>query len=173
MNNSLQIRKLHARIRFVLTLFILGLVISGATAIPLADELDLLTQWMGLPPAADPHAYAGLPRWLLTVRAALVAVDARMPFLFYGTDWLAFGHFVIAIAFFGPWRDPVRNVWVITFGMIACILVIPYALMFGALRDIPFYWRLIDCSFGVAGFLPLLWCRLMVGQLERRGVSSY
>ncbi|BDI29624.1 hypothetical protein CCAX7_16750 [Capsulimonas corticalis] len=173
MNNSTHIRKLYARIRFVLALFMLGLAVSGATAIPLADELDLLTQWMGLPAGASPHAYAGLPGWLLTVRAALRDVDTRWPFLFYGTDWLAFGHFVIAIAFLGPWRDPVRNVWVITFGMIACVLVIPYALVFGPLRGIPFYWRLIDCAFGVVGFFPLLWCRLMVGQLERRGVSAY
>jgi len=35
------------------------------------------------------------------------------PFIAYGTDWLAFAHFVIAIAFIGPWRDPVRNVWVV------------------------------------------------------------
>ncbi|MEO7717277.1 MAG: hypothetical protein ABIY70_13840 [Capsulimonas sp.] len=173
MNNSKSIRRLYARIRFVLSLFILGLVVSGATAIPLADELDMLTQWMGLPAAADPRHYTGLDAWLLTVRAALHTVDARMPFLFYGTDWLAFGHFAIAIAFLGPWREPVRNVWVITFGMIVCVLVIPYALVFGPLRGIPFYWRLIDCAFGVAGFFPLLWCRLMIGQLERRGVSAY
>jgi len=26
------------------------------------------------------------------------------------------------------------------------------------LRGIPIYWRLIDCSFGVFGGLPLLYC---------------
>jgi hypothetical protein len=35
----------------------------------------------------------------------------RFPFVTYGTDWLAFGHFVIALAFVGALRDPVRNRW--------------------------------------------------------------
>ena len=26
--------------------------------------------------------------------------------------------------------------------------------IFGAVRDIPFWWRLIDCSFGVFGAIP-------------------
>jgi len=73
----------------------------------------------------------------------------------YGTDWLAFAHLVIALLFVGPFRDPVRNVWVIQFGMIACVAVIPLALVCGPLRGIPFYWQLLDCSFGVFGFIPL------------------
>ena len=51
--------------------------------------------------------------------------------LFYSTDWLAFGHFVIAIAFVGALRDPVRNRWLFDFGLIACVLVVPYAVVFG------------------------------------------
>ena len=45
-------------------------------------------------------------------------------FLFYGTDWLAFGHFVIALAFVGGLRDTVRNKWLFTWGMLACVLLI-------------------------------------------------
>jgi hypothetical protein len=62
---------------------------------------------------------------------------------------------MIAIAFWGPRKDPVRNIWVIEFGMIACMSVIPLALIFGPLRGIPLFWRAIDCSFGVFGLLPL------------------
>jgi hypothetical protein len=80
---------------------------------------------------------------------------AAYPFVGYGTDWLAFAHVVIAIFFIGPWRDPVRNAWVVEAGMLACVLVVPLALICGAVRGIPMYWRLIDCSFGVFGFLPL------------------
>ena len=47
-----------------------------------------------------------------------------------------------------------RNRWLFDFGLIACVLVIPFALVFGAVRGIPFWWRLIDCSFGVFGFDP-------------------
>ena len=99
------------------------------------------------------------------MRDALVATNAKYPFIAYGTDWLAFAHFVIAVAFIGPWRDPVRNVWVVEFGMIACALVVPFALVMGSVREIPFGWRLIDCSFGVFGIVPLWFCRQLIKQL--------
>ena len=76
-------------------------------------------------------------------------------FLLYGYDWLAFAHFVLAILFIGPFRDPVKNIWVIEFGLIACVLVIPLALIAGHFRGIPVGWRLLDCSFGLLGFIPL------------------
>jgi hypothetical protein len=107
----------------------------------------------------------GFAGWILKVRDALNETNARYPFLAYGTDWLAFGHFVIAIAFIGPWRDPVRNLWVIEFGMIACVLVVPFALVMGGVRDIPFGWRLIDCCFGVFGIIPLWFCRRLIVRL--------
>jgi hypothetical protein len=50
----------------------------------------------------------------------------------------------------------VHNIWVTQAGMMACVLVVPLALICGPLRGIPFYWRLIDCSFGVGGII-LLW----------------
>lgn len=89
------------------------------------------------------------------------------PALFYGTDWLAFGHFVIAIAFVGAWRDPVRNRWLFDFGLIACALVILWALVFGGLREIPLWWRVVDCSFGVLGTVPLWPARREARRLAR------
>lgn len=86
----------------------------------------------------------------------------------YGTDWLAFAHIVIAVVFIGPLKDPVRNVWVIQFGMIACILIIPLALICGPIRQIPFYWQLIDCSFGVIGIIPLYKCYQLIRRLENQ-----
>jgi hypothetical protein len=106
-------------------------------------------------------------QWLKHVQGALRQTQEQYPLLFYGTDWLAFGHFVIAIAFAGALRDPVRNRWLFDFGLIACMLVIPYALCFGSWRGIPFWWRLIDCSFGVVGFVPLWFCRKWTGELEQ------
>jgi hypothetical protein len=55
-----------------------------------------------------------------------------------------------------PYRDPVKNIWVIEFGLIACVLVLPYAAVMGQVRGLPVWWRLCDCSFGVVGF-GLLW----------------
>ena len=62
----------------------------------------------------------GLLAWLNRVHEGLAVNNRAYPFLAYGTDWLAFAHLVIAVAFIGPWRDPVRNRWVIEFGLIAC-----------------------------------------------------
>jgi hypothetical protein len=149
------------RIRWFTWLFIIGLALSGATAIPLHGEVNLLVNLLG----ADGRS-SEIVRWLLRVQDALTQIQGQRPFLFYGTDWLAFGHFVIAIAFIGALRDPIRNRWLFDFGLIACVLVIPYALVFGGLRDIPFWWRLVDCSFGVFGFIPLWFCRKWTFTLE-------
>lgn len=115
---------------------------------------------------------SGLHRWLAEVREGIVTTNAKYPFIAYGTDWLAFGHFVIAIAFIGPLRDPVKNVWVIEFGMFACVLVVPFALVMGGIRAIPLGWRLIDCSFGVFGIIPLWFCRKYIRDLARQSRVS-
>jgi hypothetical protein len=152
---------LQRRVKLLTWLFIIGLVLSGATAIPLPGEVNLLTNFFG-----SNGESSEMSRWLLRVRDALTQTQPQHLFLFYGTDWLAFGHFVIAIVFIGALRDPVRNRWLFDFGLIACTLVIPYALMFGALRGIPLWWRLIDCAFGVFGFVPLWFCRKWTRELE-------
>jgi hypothetical protein len=86
----------------------------------------------------------GLLPWIERVFTALTATNVNYPFLAYGTDWLAFAHLVIATAFIGPYVDPVRNKWVITFGLIACAGVIPFVLIAGSVRGIPFPWRLVE-----------------------------
>lgn len=118
---------------------------------------------------------AVLAQWISFVHRGVTEASRQYPFLFYGTDWLAFAHIVIAIAFVGPLRDPVRNIWVVEFGMIACILVIPLALICGPIRGIPFFWRLIDCSFGVIGIIPLYFAKksiLRVTILENDKVGT-
>ncbi|MFD7610591.1 hypothetical protein [Streptomyces sp. NPDC059828] len=159
-------RALLRRIRVWLVVFIVCLVLSGLTAFPLVTELHLvhsaLTSWAS--PAAD--AFPGLLEWIARVRRGLDTADADYPFLLYGTDWLAFAHLVIAVAFYGPYRDPVRNIWVVEFGMIACAGIIPLALICGPIRGIPFWWTVIDMSFGVFGVLPLLLVRRMIKRLE-------
>lgn len=161
---------LRRRIKVLTWLFIVGLILAGATAIPLKWELDVLASLTG----ADANSTGLLAGWIRHVHTALNQTAAQFPFLFYGTDWLAFGHFVIAIAFIGALRDPVRNSWLYTFGMISCVLIVPYALIFGGLRGIPIWWRLVDCSFGVFGFVPVWLCKKWAeelgaeGQMEKR-----
>src|SRR5262245_15085033 len=114
---------LRRRIKCLTWLFILGLILSGATALPLAGEVDWLVNLTGArelvqtPASSTPPAWA---IWLTKVQAGLRDTAVSHPFLFYGTDWLAFGHFVVVLAFVGALRDPVRNSWLFTFGLIAC-----------------------------------------------------
>jgi len=164
------IRALKKRVRVLLLFFITGLVISGITAIPLVWELDVLNRLANSSWSPLPTLWPDLVAWLAWVHTGLQDTYHRYPFIAYGTDWLAFGHIVIAIAFWGPLKDPVRNLWVVEFGMIACVLVVPMALIFGPIRGIPLLWRLIDTSFGVFGIIPLWICRntiLQIMELER------
>jgi len=158
----------HLRhIRIWLGIFIAGLVLSGLTAFPLVTELKWLTAAVHAGSIEPLAKSTGLLAWIEHVNEALATTDTRYPFLAYGTDWLAFAHLVIAVAFIGPFIDPVRNKWIITFGLIACAGVIPLALIAGEVRGIPLAWRLIDCSFGVVGSVPLLICRRSILALEQ------
>ena len=152
--------RLLRRIRLWVAFFIVALALSGITAFPLVHELNLLASWF------PPEATGNLARWIFRVRDALVATQRAYPFLAYGTDWLAFGHLVIAAFFVGLWRDPVRNVFILHAGLAACAGIIPLAFICGTIREIPIYWRLIDCSFGIFGALPLLYVRSLIRQLE-------
>jgi hypothetical protein len=155
------------KFRWVIGGFIFALVVSGITAFTLQRELERVVAIRGLEQVTPADAGGGFDRWILTVRDGLRESYARYPWLAYGTDWLAFAHIVIAVFFIGPFIDPVRNVWVLRAGIIACVLVIPLALICGAIRGIPFGWRLIDCSFGIFGIIPLCYCLRLTRLLEK------
>jgi hypothetical protein len=137
-------------IRILLLFFMLMLFFSGATAIPIDTELNFLIRLV--PNETAVHA------WFLKVASAYIEVKKKQPFLLYGYDWLAFAHFILAILFIGPYRDPVKNIWVIEFGLISCALILPLAFIAGPFRGIPLGWQLIDCSFGIFGAIPLWIC---------------
>ena len=158
--------------RRVLGLFIVALIVSGITAFPLKRETDLIAAFRGLAEVAPADASNGFDRWILTVRDGLRETYSRHPWLAYGTDWLAFAHIVLAVFFIGPFLDPVRNVWILQAGIIACVLVVPLALICGAIRQIPFGWQLIDCSFGVFGAIPLYYCLRLTRALERIALTK-
>jgi hypothetical protein len=163
----------HLRaIRFWLSFFIAGLIVSGVTAFPLEAELHWFLLVLRTSPLRQTAEYTHLLPWITRVYDGVSMTNIHYPFLAYGTDWLAFAHLVIAVAFLGPYRDPVRNKWIITFGLVACAGVIPLALIAGPIRGIPIGWRIIDCSFGVIGAIPLLLCRWHVLALESREASQ-
>jgi hypothetical protein len=138
------------RIKIYLLTIIIGLAASGVTAFPIEAELALLLK--------NTTANGTLHLWLQTVYTAVKNTNQSYPFLSYGTDWLAFSHLMLALLFIGPLINPVKNIWVIQFGMIACVMIFPLAFIAGAIRGIPLFWRLIDCSFGVIAIVPLYLC---------------
>jgi len=164
---SIAIKSDLLRYRYSLGLFIFGLVVSGLTAFPLLHELNILSKMLGIENVSQYHSYSGLRYWIAFVNHGLEVTYAQFPFIAYGTDWLAFGHLVIAMFFIKPLLSPQGNVWVLKCGLVACAAVIPLTLIAGEVRGIPMYWRLIDCGFGIFGAIPLLYCLHLVRKMEQ------
>lgn len=154
------------RVRAALGVFIAGLVVSGVTAFPLVTEVEILCRMFGVDDPAAPFP-AALREWLGTVREGLRHTSVHYPFLFYGTDWLAFSHLVIAGFFVPPLRDPVRYVGNLHVGLWACAGVLVLAAICGPLRGIAWWWwGLADCAFGVFAAPLLLYALRQVRRLE-------
>jgi hypothetical protein len=158
MKSDYTIRK---SIRRWILFFMTSLVLSGITAFALESELAWMDHFIS-------NRHSSFSFWIHKVYIALKETNIHYPFLAYGYDWLAFAHLVIAVAFYGVIKDPVKNKWIIQFGRIACCMIFPLALIAGYVRGIPFYWQMIDCSFGIVGLIPLTICYREIEQLEFR-----
>jgi hypothetical protein len=156
-----------AWIRVWLTVVIVGLVASGVTAFPLEAELAAASAALHGGWLPFPDMWSEVATWVDRVHEGLLASYGAYPFLAYGTDWLAFAHLVIAATFLGPLRDPVRNIWVIRWGLIMCAGIVPLTLIAGAVRGIPWGWQFLDMSFGVAAAVPLSAALVLTRRLER------
>jgi hypothetical protein len=159
-------QQLLKRIQIYIWIIIIGLFISGVTAFPIETELAYFHQHINVFPV-------WMQSWLNIIYNAIKHTNAQYPYLSYGTDWLAFAHVVLAILFFGSLKDPVKNVWIIQFGIIACVLIFPLAFIAGSIREIPVLWRLIDCSFGAIGIVPLWLAYRNVQKLEQVRQHSF
>src|SRR5688572_24977712 len=100
--------KLMLQIRRLIILFMIGLVVSGLTAFPIEWQLSVAHEWIQYWQWDNVFA-----RWIELTYSGIHETNASYPFMSYGTDWLGFAHLIIAIAFIGPLRDPLRNRWVI------------------------------------------------------------
>jgi hypothetical protein len=159
MNQSLD-NKLLIRIRVYVSMVIIGLFLSGVTAFPIETELGLLVDNFA---SGD----SKISSWLGLAYLAVGMTNTQFPFLSYGTDWLAFAHIMFAVLFFGPLLNPVKNIWVVEFGMIAAVCIFPLAFCAGTVRGIPLFWTMIDCSFGVVTILLLIPCYRDIKKLEK------
>ena len=149
------------KIRRIILFFMVMLALSGITAFPVYTELTLLKQH-GL---MDGTGF--IATWLTQVYTGVADIQQRYPFLFYGYDWLAFAHLIIAGLFYGVYKHPVRNKFIVYWGMFSCMAIIPLAFICGPIRGIPLNHILIDCCFGILGIIPLIICNKYIGQLEK------
>jgi hypothetical protein len=139
------------RAKWMLGIVAVGLFLSGVTVWPVAPELRMGVRMVW----GDREASGALHLFVLRVLEALDFVGDRYPFLFYGYDWLAFAHVVLAILFAGAMRDPVRNIWIVQCGLIMCALVPVLAGVCIPLRGLPLVWFWFDSAFAVGAALPL------------------
>ncbi len=151
-------RTIEIQIRWLVYFFMGALLVSGITAFPIELELQIANKLL--------NQGTILGNWIDKVYNGYSLINQQYAFIAYGTDWLAFAHILIAILFFGVAKDPVRNVWIVLFGIIACISIIPLALIAGHTRGIPFFWQCIDMSFGVFGLIPLIMIYLRIQKLQ-------
>jgi len=150
---------LQKQIKILLVVFIAGLAFSGVTAFPIESELECAHAWL----TSNDDEFS---KWMDRVYAGMHQTNTHYPFIAYGTDWLAFAHIILAILFVGALKDPVRNIWIIQFGLVACIGIFPLALIAGYVRGIPFFWQCIDCSFGLFGGVIMALCLHKTNQLR-------
>lgn len=153
--------KLLTQIRTLTLLFIIVLVISGITVFPLYTEIKWILKTNIL--SED----SAVRVWLIKVSECIIQTRKQFPFLFYGFDWLAFAHLVIAFLFIGVYQHPVRNRWIVQWAMISCVAVLPLAFFAGTIRGIPLFHILIDCSFGVIGLIPLYFIQIKINKLKK------
>ncbi len=153
-------KKLTQQIRVWILFMMLAIVLSGITAFPVESELSGLQAYYQ-------HLPSFIADWLGKVYTGIHDTNSKYPFLAYGYDWLAFAHLVIAMAFIGPLRDPVKNVWIIEWSMLCCLAVLPLAFIAGPIRGIPFFHLLVDCSFGLLGMVPLSIIRQKIMRLQQ------
>jgi len=142
-------KNLLKNIKIRTALFMIGLFLSGLTCFPLKLEMSIANTLFS--------AWAiTAPPFIQDVMLGITETMANHQFLFYGTDWLGFAHLLYAILFYGVYKDPIRNIWVTQFGLIACFAIFPLAFIMGPIRGIPFWWQLVDSSFGVIGLIVMV-----------------
>jgi len=151
--------------RTSIIIFQLGLFVSGVTAFFIPQGISTVQKIV--------HFIApSLSVWLEYVSHGIHSTNQNFEFIYYGTDWLAFAHILFAILFIGPLIKPNENKWVLQFGIIACLLILPLAFFAGEVRDIPMIWRFLDMSFGIIGLAVLGLAFFQLPKLSSKYVSQ-
>ena len=155
---------LRRKIRIAIIITITGLLLNGISALPLRTELNILLSNPDMLPKF-------LRDWWVYVNKGVMETGDNYDFMRYGFDWLGFAHLLVAIAFIGPLKDPVKNEWVVRWGMIASALSVLMAFGWEWLRGIPLWWSCIDASVAIAAFVILWLCNKWIRELKRTAIT--
>jgi hypothetical protein len=151
--------KKDQKIKKLVIIYTLILIISGATASFPKEGIDFIYNQIPIP-------FEFMKKWIALVYSEIINTPNH---LIYGYDWLAFGHYAIAISFWGVYRNAKQNLWIVEWAMINSFLIIPFALTFGHFRGIPFWWQMVDCSFGVGSLILLFYLRNLI---QKTGIKD-
>ena len=157
--NEINEARLRKKIKTVIIITIIGLLLNGISAVPLGTELNILLSNQQILPKF-------LSDWWTYVAKGVHDTTAHYSFMRYGFDWLAFAHLLIAIAFIGPLKDPIKNEWIVQWGMIASALSLLVAFGWERMRSIPLWWSFIDASIAIVAFIILWLCNKWISQLK-------
>ena len=158
-DNTTKEKQLRGRIKAAIIITMLGLLLNGISSLPLRTELNILLSYSGQLPQF-------LVDWWTYVNQGVLETSEKYNFMRYGFDWLAFAHLTIAIAFIGPLRDPIKNQWVVKWGMIVAALGIVMAFGWERMRDIPIWWSFVDAGISYVAFLVLWFCNRWIEKLK-------
>ena len=89
------IEKIERQIKKYVWIFIVGLVLSGLSAIPLVWGVDFVVDIL-----EEIEFHSQVFSLMKQVQNVLIFNAEHFPFMAYGNDWLAFAHFLFALLFF-------------------------------------------------------------------------
>ncbi len=145
-------KKTLACIRVCLGLFFVGILFGLHTVVFVRAETTWMADLLGRGTFVD-ERWPAVAAWFEHLHIAFATTYTTYPVIAYCMDWLGYACVVLAVLMIGAIKDPVRNLWIVQAFMIGCAIAFLMPLVMGPLRGIPLFWRLIDSSFGLVGFV--------------------
>jgi len=148
-------KKTLRKIRIYLVIFFLGILFGMHTVVFVQPETAFFVKHFGPGTFVD-EKIPFVAAWIENLYISIHETSANYPAIAYCMDWLSYACIVFAIFMIGAIKDPVKNIWIIQTYMLACLMAAALPFIAGPFREIPIFWRFLDGSFGVIGFLVLL-----------------
>ncbi len=163
---TVEATSIRKRIRLLLVVFVVGLAFGCQMVLFVRPELAWLNRILG-PGTRTERIWPAMSAWINHLHQGITTTYAEYPFIAYCMDWLVLAQVGFMIIFIGAVIDPVRNLWIIRSGMVICLLHVVTAAVSGGLHGVPFFWQILDASFGVVGVVVLYAAYRYVGYLKK------